>query len=54
MATASGVILDADSSDDPGVIVQQFGEERGNGLVAVKSYSKGQTIIREKVKVNFT
>ena len=52
MATASGVVVDADSRDDPGVIVQQFGEERGQGLVAVKSFSKAQTIFREKVIVN--
>ena len=49
MATACGVAVDADSRDDPGVIVQQFGEERGQGLVAVKNFSKAQTIFREKV-----
>ena len=41
---------DADSENDPGVIVQHLGEERGQGLVAVKSFAKGQTIFREKVK----
>ena len=52
MASAVGVATDADSNDDPGFIVQQFGEERGQGLVAVKSFIKGQTILREKVRIN--
>ena len=51
MATASGVVVDADSKNNPCVVVQQFGEERGQGLVAVKSFSKAQTIFREKVIV---
>ena len=51
MASVAGVATDADSNDDPGIIVQQLGEERGQGLVAVKSFIKGQTILREKVRI---
>ena len=50
MASATGVVIDADSNDDPGLIVQQLGEDRGKGLVAVKSFSKRQTLFREKVR----
>lgn len=49
MAEVAGTILNADSSEDPGVIVQHLGEERGHGLVAAKPFVKGQTILREKV-----
>ena len=49
MAEVAGTILNADSSEDPGVIVQHLGEERGHGLIAAKSFIKGQTILREKV-----
>ena len=49
MAEGGGAILNADSNEDPGVIVQLLGEERGHGLVAVKSFVKGQTLFREKV-----
>lgn len=52
MATVSGAVIAADSSDDPGIIVQHFGEERGHGLVAVKTFVKGQTILREKPLVS--
>ena len=52
MATLSGAVIAVDSSDDPGVIVQQLGEERGHGLVAAKTFIKGQTILREKVNTN--
>ena len=48
MASACAA-TDSDSIDDPGVIVQQLGEERGQGLVAIKSYAKGETVFREKV-----
>ena len=49
MAEVAGSVLNADSSEDPGVIVQHLGEERGHGLVAAKPFVKGQTILREKV-----
>ena len=51
MAAAIGIVIDADSSDDPGVFVQQINEQRGYGLIAAKSFVKGQTILREKVKM---
>ena len=49
MAEVAGTVLNADSREDPGVIVQHLGEERGHGLIAAKPFVKGQTIIREKV-----
>ena len=49
MAEVAGTVLNADSREDPGVIVQHLGEERGRGLIAAKPFVKGQTIIREKV-----
>ena len=49
MAEVAGTVLNADSSEDPGIIVQHLGEERGHGLVAAKPFVKGQTILREKV-----
>ena len=51
MAAAIGIVIDADSSDDPGVFVQQINEQSGYGLIAAKSFVKGQTILREKVKM---
>ena len=51
MAEGGGAILNADSNEDPGVIVQLLGEERGHGLMAVKSFVKGQTLFREKVSL---
>ena len=51
MAEVAGTVLNADSREDPGVIVQHLGEERGHGLIAAKPFVKGQTIIREKVNL---
>ena len=51
MAEVAGTVLNADSREDPGVIVQHLGEERGHGLIAAKPFVKGQTIIREKVNI---
>ena len=51
MAEVAGTVLNADSREDPGVIVQHLGEERGHGLIAAKTFVKGQTIIREKVNL---
>ena len=52
MAEVAGTVLNADSREDPGVIVQHLGEERGHGLIAANPFVKGQTIIREKVLNN--
>ena len=47
---ATGLVTDADSNDDPCIVVQQLGEERGQGIIAIRSFAKGQTIFREKVQ----